>query len=162
MNSQTDLLPWRLHSSVSRAYHRYRGGQWVRIPLKPQIFFWAFFVTASVTSDCEDHFHFYFLSAVHSCDIYHINFTKANNSRKKQINHGKINSVTSKANRSQQKQINSERNIFIVEDSLFSKGCYSSQQGIGHPSCFLLNLASRVTANIVYFKMKANTRTSSG
>ena len=40
----------RLHSSVGRASYRYRGWSWVRIPLEPQIFFWA------LLHNCEDLF----------------------------------------------------------------------------------------------------------
>ena len=50
---------------------------------------------------------------------------KANHSRQNSLT-AKAKSVTLKANRSQQKQINSERDIFIVEVSVFSKCCYSS------------------------------------
>ena len=43
-----ELLPTRLHSSVGRASHRYRGGHGFESQLKAQNFFWAFL--ASVTS----------------------------------------------------------------------------------------------------------------
>ena len=44
-------------------------------PLIPQNVFWAFFVTAKLLHNCEDHFHLYSLSAVHSYDLSHINIT---------------------------------------------------------------------------------------
>ena len=84
-------------------------------------------------------------------------------SREKQITHGKsisitakansvtakVNSLTAKANRSRQKQINSECDILIVKVSqvllLFTVGHRF------HSPCFPSTLASRVTANIIYF-----------
>ena len=41
-----DLLPARLHSSVGRASHRYRGGHGFKSRWSLRFFFWAFSVTA--------------------------------------------------------------------------------------------------------------------
>ena len=86
---QRDLNPWAHGVSYAEAsltclqrgfiarLVEHRTGiveSWVQIPLKPQILFWAFFPTAvlKLLHNCEDHFHFYSLSAVHIYDLYHM------------------------------------------------------------------------------------------
>ena len=58
-NSHLTHFPTRLHSSVGRASHRYRGCHgFESVPLEPQIFFWTFFA-CNWLHNCEDSFHWY-------------------------------------------------------------------------------------------------------
>ena len=75
MHLALDLLPTRPHSAVGSIASVSRRS-WVRIPLEPQNFFWALFVTAyKLLHNCENHFHLYSLTAVHSYDLYYIHIT---------------------------------------------------------------------------------------
>ena len=67
---------WR-HSSVGRASHWYRGGHGFKSHWSLRIFSGALFaVLLKLLHNCEDHFHLYSLSTVHSYDLYHIYILK--------------------------------------------------------------------------------------
>ena len=93
---------------------------------------------------------------------------KANHSRRKQITHGKEKRSRQKQIRSRQKKIahgkskfthgkrkSTQCDIFIAEVSLFcfdrSVVTLHRRASDGLTSCFSLTLASRVSANVVYF-----------
>ena len=66
----TNVSYLRLHSSVGRASHWHRGGHGFKSRWSLRIFGGLSLQLLSLLHNCEDHFHFYSLSAVHIHMIY--------------------------------------------------------------------------------------------